>query len=101
MATTPTLHEITTLDLVELTEATESIPAGARGGVAGVARRQQSDGRDHLGAATERRHIGTNHLRFPDKAPLGRLMRRVIQYTDYHGPRGDYAVINGKFVPFD
>ncbi len=33
MATTPTLHEITTLDLVELTEATDGIPVGVRGGV--------------------------------------------------------------------
>jgi hypothetical protein len=29
----PTLHEITTYDLVELTEPVEKIPAGARGGV--------------------------------------------------------------------
>jgi hypothetical protein len=29
----PTLHEITTYDLVELTEPIEGIPAGARGGV--------------------------------------------------------------------
>lgn len=29
----PTLHEITTFDLVELTEPIEGIPAGARGGV--------------------------------------------------------------------
>jgi hypothetical protein len=33
MATMPTLHEITTFDLVELTEAIDGIPAGARGGV--------------------------------------------------------------------
>jgi hypothetical protein len=25
----------------------------------------------------------------------------VIQYSDYHGPQGDYAVIDGKIVPFD
>jgi hypothetical protein len=29
----PTLHEITTFDLVELTEPIDDIPAGARGGV--------------------------------------------------------------------
>lgn len=29
----PALHEITTYDLVELTEPVEKIPAGARGGV--------------------------------------------------------------------
>jgi hypothetical protein len=29
----PVVHEITTLDLVELTEPIEGIPAGARGGV--------------------------------------------------------------------
>jgi hypothetical protein len=29
----PTLQEITTFDLVELTESVEGIPAGARGGV--------------------------------------------------------------------
>jgi hypothetical protein len=29
----PTTHEITTLDLVELTEPIDDIPAGARGGV--------------------------------------------------------------------
>jgi len=33
MQTMPTLHEITTFDLVELTEPLDSIPAGARGGV--------------------------------------------------------------------
>ncbi len=25
----------------------------------------------------------------------------MIHYTDYHGPQGDYAVIDGKIVPFD
>jgi hypothetical protein len=25
----------------------------------------------------------------------------VIDYTDYDGPQGDYAVIDGKLVPFD
>jgi len=25
----------------------------------------------------------------------------MIKYTDYHGPQGDYAVIDGKYVPFD
>ncbi len=25
----------------------------------------------------------------------------VIKYFDYHGPRGDYAVIDGKRVPLD
>jgi hypothetical protein len=29
----PAIHEIATLDLVELTERTEGIPAGAHGGV--------------------------------------------------------------------
>jgi hypothetical protein len=29
----PTLHEITTFDLVEFTEPIDDIPAGARGGV--------------------------------------------------------------------
>jgi len=29
----PAIHEITTLDLVELTAPTDGIPAGARGGV--------------------------------------------------------------------
>jgi hypothetical protein len=24
----------------------------------------------------------------------------VIKYTDYHGPQGDYAVVEGKIVPF-
>jgi hypothetical protein len=33
MRTVPTLHEITTFDLVELTESIEGIPIGARGGV--------------------------------------------------------------------
>ncbi len=33
MQTMPALHEITTHDLVELTEAIDGIPAGARGGV--------------------------------------------------------------------
>jgi hypothetical protein len=33
MTTMPTLHKITTFDLVELTEATDGIPVGARGGV--------------------------------------------------------------------
>jgi hypothetical protein len=33
MSTMPALREITTYDLVELTEPVESIPAGARGGV--------------------------------------------------------------------
>ena len=33
MRTMPALHEITTYDLVELTEPVEKIPAGARGGV--------------------------------------------------------------------
>jgi hypothetical protein len=23
-----------------------------------------------------------------------------INYTDYHGPQGDYAVVDGKLVPF-
>jgi hypothetical protein len=23
-----------------------------------------------------------------------------INYTDYHGPEGDYAVVDGKYVPF-
>jgi hypothetical protein len=22
-----------------------------------------------------------------------------INYTDYHGPQGDYAVVNGEYVP--
>lgn len=25
----------------------------------------------------------------------------MIKYTDYHGPQGDYAVVDGKIVPFD
>jgi len=25
----------------------------------------------------------------------------VIKYTDYDGPQGDYAAIDGKLVPFD
>ncbi len=33
MLVMPALHEITTYDLVELTEPVEKIPAGARGGV--------------------------------------------------------------------
>jgi hypothetical protein len=33
MQAMPTLHEITTFDLVELTEPIKGIPAGARGGV--------------------------------------------------------------------
>jgi hypothetical protein len=33
MSRMPALREITTYDLVELTEPVESIPAGARGGV--------------------------------------------------------------------
>ncbi len=33
MRTMPTVHEITLYDLVELTEAVETAPAGARGGV--------------------------------------------------------------------
>ena len=23
-----------------------------------------------------------------------------INYTDYHGPQGDYAVVGGEYVPF-
>jgi hypothetical protein len=33
MSFMPAIHEITTLDLIELTEPVEGIPAGARGGV--------------------------------------------------------------------
>jgi hypothetical protein len=33
MSFVPAIHEITTLDLVELTASTEGMPAGARGGV--------------------------------------------------------------------
>ena len=33
MSSMPAIHEITTLDLVELTAPTDGIPAGARGGV--------------------------------------------------------------------
>ncbi len=25
----------------------------------------------------------------------------MIKYTDYHGPQGDYAVVDGKIVPFN
>jgi hypothetical protein len=25
----------------------------------------------------------------------------MVKYTDYHGPQGDYAVIEGQYVPFD
>jgi len=24
----------------------------------------------------------------------------MINYTDYHGPQGDYAVVDGRIVPF-
>jgi hypothetical protein len=69
MRTMPALHEITTFDLVELTESVEGIPAGASGGVLEL----RDDGRAMVEITSLPQLDAVNRIVFPPLSKLRKL----------------------------